>query len=39
MAENYVHLYEKICSKKKELFSLPPLTIPFKKEKYIVLAN
>jgi glycosyltransferase involved in cell wall biosynthesis len=39
MAENYVHLYEKICNKKKKLFSLPQLTIPLKKEKYVVLAN
>jgi glycosyltransferase involved in cell wall biosynthesis len=39
MAENYVHLYEQICRKKKKIFSLPQLTVPFKKEKYIVMAN
>jgi glycosyltransferase involved in cell wall biosynthesis len=39
MARNYVRIYERLCRKKKKIFTLPQLTVPFKKEKYIVLAN
>lgn len=41
MANNYVRVYERICDKKKKIFNLPQIKIPFKKEKhnYIVMAD
>jgi glycosyltransferase involved in cell wall biosynthesis len=38
MAENYIDIYERICKKKRKLFSIPQLTVPFRKEKYVVMA-
>jgi glycosyltransferase involved in cell wall biosynthesis len=39
MAKNYVSLYEKICTKKRRIFRLPSLSVPLKKEKYILLTS
>jgi hypothetical protein len=39
MADNYVGLYEKICGRKKKVFTLPSLPIPLKKNKYIVMTS
>lgn len=39
MAKNYVHIYERLCSKTKKNFNLPQLTVPVKKEKYLVNAS